>query len=124
MARKGRDRLTGGEGAGIFVIDTHDGNPQPADVVTDFASGTDVLLYPGASDPLPAARFLAADDVTGVATSATFMVCYDTDSGRLWLDFGADSGLSDRLLIAVLHGAPTLQASDLIVVERYPDWLM
>jgi Ca2+-binding RTX toxin-like protein len=127
VGQEGRDKMTGGEGADTFAIDSEYAGPETLDRSLDFTSGTDTLRfgYLGSAQPLRAAFFLAADDVTGVATSATPMLCYDTDSGRLWLDYGRDSGLEYRLLIAVLHGAPTLQASDITVVSGISDyWLV
>jgi hypothetical protein len=92
----------------------------------DFTAGTDTLRvgYLGTAEPWPDLFFFAADDVRGVATSATTMLCYDTDSGRLWFDFGVDFGLDHRFLVAILDGAPTLQASDITFVSQITDNLI
>jgi hypothetical protein len=89
-------------------------------VVLDFLSGTDRIeiwtvgfaggLAPG---PLAAGRFEA--NPAGQATTAETRLVYETDVGRLWWDTDGTDAVA-RQLVATLSGAPTLDATDIVVI--------
>ncbi|MBX6373522.1 MAG: calcium-binding protein [Acetobacteraceae bacterium] len=112
----GLDRLVGGEGADAFRIT---GPNSGRDFIMDFTSGVDVIEIMGSTfagltpGELAAERFAA--NAAGAATGPFAQLVYDTDDGRLfWDSNGTDPG--GRTLIAVLQGAPTLTASDIVVI--------
>jgi Ca2+-binding RTX toxin-like protein len=130
----GSDTLTGGTGSDVFLFDTALNTPNPAgayysplasgpDTITDFTVGTDeiqlsdeVFTALGAPGALAASQFVA--NTTGVATTATQRVIYNTASGALFYDAdgsGAQhAGIQIALIGAISHAA--LTGADFLVV--------
>jgi Ca2+-binding RTX toxin-like protein len=118
----GHDVLTGGSGADNFFFAEAPGAAN-SDVITDFASGADRLrlddAFFAAIDALGIfalndARFFAGAGATG-GDDASDRVVYDTGTGNLYYDSDG-SGLGAAQLIAMLDGAPTLAAQNIVVV--------
>jgi len=115
----GIDTLWGGTGADRFIFrETGTGN---ADLVRDWASGSDKLLLDGAvMSALGATGNFAAGDArfkansTGTATDASDRVIYNTSNGQVWYDADGN-GAGARQLIATLQSGATLVATDLVV---------
>ena len=115
----GIDTLWGGAGADTFIFrETGTGN---ADLVRDWASGSDKLLLDGAvMSALGATGNFAAGDArfkansTGTATDASDRVIYNTSNGQVWYDADGN-GAGARQLIATLQSGATLVASDIAV---------
>jgi Ca2+-binding RTX toxin-like protein len=115
--------MAGGAGQDDFVFRSPPVDPFFADVVHDFASGADELLFDnnaftalgGAGDfTLGDSRFLAAPGATS-GQSVNHRLIYDTSTGDLYYDAdGSGSGASIR--VAALAGAPNLQATDISVI--------
>ncbi len=120
----GVDTLWGGAGADTFIFrETGTGN---ADVVRDWASGSDKLLLDasvmsalGATGNFVAgdARFKA--NSTGTATDASDRVIYNTSNGQVWYDADGN-GAGARQLIATLQSGATLVATDIVVEGSTP----
>ncbi|HWI36811.1 MAG TPA: calcium-binding protein, partial [Burkholderiales bacterium] len=121
--RAGNDTLTGAAGADTFVFDQAAGATN-ADQVMDFVSGTDTLQLDarvmaalGASgrfsteDP----RFYAAPGASS-GHDVDDRIVYDTTTGELWYDRDGSVGETPQLL-ATLQGAPSLAATDIVVVN-------
>jgi Ca2+-binding RTX toxin-like protein len=121
--RAGNDTLTGAAGADTFVFDQAPGATN-ADQVTDFVSGTDTLQLDarvmaalGASgrfstdDP----RFYAAPGASS-GHDVDDRIVYDTTTGQLWYDRDGSVGETPQL-IGTLQGAPSLSATDIVVVN-------
>jgi Ca2+-binding RTX toxin-like protein len=122
FGRGGNDRLTGGTGRDSFMfVDA------PAaggvDRITDFASGTDELVFENAAfTTLGAAGELTAGDgrfrsgaglVSGQDTDDRLI--YNTTTGNLYYDAdGSGSGAAQ--LIATLSGAAAVAATDFTVI--------
>jgi Ca2+-binding RTX toxin-like protein len=114
----GLDRLRGGRGADLFVL----GGPADGpDRIVDFTTAEDRLGLVTAgfgqgwsAGPLDGALF--ESNGTGRATDLDTRIIYDIDSGRLFYDADGSADGSDRVLLAVLGGAPTLALADLIVI--------
>ena len=94
--------------------------PADAVVVTDFVSGADSLHFDdaiyaalGAVGALAANAFEA--NLTGVATTATDRLIFDTSNGHLFYDADG-SGAGAAALVATLGGGATLAASDIHVI--------
>ena len=135
----GRDRLTGGPGddtlEGGLGIDTLTGaggedsfvfremGNANFDRITDFVSSVDTLdIDDGAFTRIGAAGdFSAGDDrfFAGAGAKsgmdAEDRLVYNTSNGYLWYDADG-SGSGGQQLVAILQGAPTLAASDIVVV--------
>ncbi len=115
----GIDTLWGGAGADRFIFrETGTGN---ADLVRDWASGSDKLLLDGAvMSALGATGNFAAGDArfkansTGTATDASDRVIYNTSNGQVWYDADGN-GAGARQLIATLQSGATLVATDIAV---------
>jgi Ca2+-binding RTX toxin-like protein len=115
----GIDTLWGGTGADRFIFrETGTGN---ADVVRDWASGSDKLLLDGAvMSALGATGNFAAGDArfkansTGTATDASDRVIYNTSNGQVWYDADGN-GAGVRQLVATLQSGATLVATDIVV---------
>ena len=115
----GVDTLWGGAGADTFIFrETGTGN---ADLVRDWASGSDKLLLDGAvMSALGATGNFAAGDArfkansTGTATDASDRVIYNTSNGQVWYDADGN-GAGARQLIATLQSGATLVATDIAV---------
>jgi Ca2+-binding RTX toxin-like protein len=130
----GNDTLTGGAGSDVFLFDTAFSAPNPQgynypplssgiDTLTDFTSGADkihlsdnVFTALGSAGALAASEFVA--NTTGVATTATQRVIYNTASGALFYDAdgsGAQhAGIQIALIGAISH--PALTGADFLVV--------
>ena len=131
----GNDTLNGQGGADHYVFGSAAGQ-ENADVVVGFASGSDkivldanVLANLGASGNFSAddARFYAApmSGFWGWPQDATDRIVYDTSTGNLWYDADGSTEATGwagafPLLIATLEGAPTLTASDIVVINGSP----
>jgi serralysin len=124
----GNDVLVGGGGRDRFVFND---SPNPAlagpeataDLVVDFRSGIDELVFddnvfpsagpPGkyvANDP----RFYAAAGATQ-GHDETDRVVYNTTSGELYYDPDG-SGLAPAEIIATLQGDPAVAATDILII--------
>ncbi|WP_299938476.1 calcium-binding protein [uncultured Pelagimonas sp.] len=101
----GADRLSGGDGADVFVFSSESHSPHGSDrdTITDFTHGVDQI------------------DLSGVMSGLTFVssysgaggeVRYNSTIGRLYVDLDGVGG-SDMSID--IDGAPTLDASDLIL---------
>jgi Ca2+-binding RTX toxin-like protein len=112
----GLDHMVGGGGGDTFrFVQPGDGR----DLIADFDGTVDVIEISATGFSGLSAGALAADRLAanagGHADAAFAQICYDTDTGRLWWDTnGTDPG--GRMLIAVLDGAPTLDAGDITVI--------
>ncbi len=116
----GQDRVTGGAGADSFVYNDALASAN-LDYINDFVSGTDKILLDnavmtalGADGMLAAGRFVAAPNARS-GLDADDRLMYDTVSGKLYYDPDG-SGAGAQSVIAVLTGAPTLAASDIVVI--------
>lgn len=120
--------MIGGFGADTFLFTVAPGAAD-ADRIIDFVSGTDKLVIDGLvhADTGPSGtltesdgRFWAAPGATSGHDADDRIVC-NTSTGDLWYDAdGSGSGSAE--LIATLHGARPLAASDIsIVTGRSPD---
>ena len=117
----GQDQLTGGTGADAYAfLDTPFNNNY--DRVHGFVSGTDSIWLH--EDPYAAVgapgRFSAADGrfyAAGGATSghdADDRIIYNTTNGYLYYDADG-SGPTKAMFIAIIQGAPTLAATDIVL---------
>ncbi len=109
----GIDRLLGGSGDDRFLLDA----PGARDIVEDFGAG-DLILLDGAifqglggAGPLDAAAF-----AMGAATTADHRLIYDASGphGDLYYDMDG-AGAAAPMRIAELLGAPTLDATDILI---------
>jgi Ca2+-binding RTX toxin-like protein len=124
LSEQGKDTLTGGAGADEFHFAAAPGAAD-ADVIVDFATGSDKFVLYGFSFHENAAeafagdfepgdeRFYAADGATA-AHDETDRVIYDSSSGRLYYDPDG-TGEAPTLIMATLRGAPDLAATDFTV---------
>lgn len=115
----GADRLTGGEGADLFWFDKL-GSAADRDSITDFAPGSDRLVFiadgfAGLS-ALPANHVIPTGAfVTGTAaTNAAQHFVYDAGSGSLYYDSDGLGGAS-QTLIAIFSNLPHLTANDIFI---------
>ncbi len=113
----GRDRLTGGSGADTFVLMPTASN---ADTITDFTHDSDSLhLSAGAFGAGLDAGFLDPAQFTSNRSArpqtADHRLLYENDTGRLYFDADG-TGAADKVLIATLSGAPTLDAGDFLLI--------
>jgi Ca2+-binding RTX toxin-like protein len=119
----GQDRFRGGEGADSFVF-KQPGAISHFDYINDFASGVDKLLFDDAAFTNIGAlggfsigdeRFVAAPGArSGLDPDDRLM--YDTTSGKLYYDADGSNGSGGQQIVAVLQGAPTLTATDIVVI--------
>lgn len=112
---EGADRLRGDDGADAFALGK--GSFAGKRVLDFDALEGDWLqlrhLGPGLPPgPLAEARFVA--NLSGKATQDFAQVIYETDAGRLWYDPDG-TGAVEREVLAILVGAPTLSASDIVI---------
>jgi len=119
----GNDTLSGGAGADKFVFTVAAGAAD-ADLVADFTSGSDQIHLSGASHAnlgatgnfAPGdARFFAAAGATG-GHDADDRVIYNTSTGQLLYDADGN-GAGVAQVVATLQGAPTLAATDIVVIQ-------
>jgi serralysin len=118
----GQDRLNGGHGADSFVFNSPVVNAN-FDFINDFLSGTDKLRLddavfatiggPGAFSAGDE-RFVAAPGARN-GLEADDRLMYDTTSGKLYYDADG-SGSGAAAVVAVLQGAPSLTATDIVVI--------
>src|SRR5207244_12856211 len=123
-ADAGVDTLTGGAG-----LDDYHFNPAAtdanADVITDFASGSDELVFDTTLFPAMGSignlfandeRFYAAAGATS-GHDASDRVIYNTTTGQLFYDAdGNGSGAAQ--LLATLQGAPAFAPTDILVTTN------
>ncbi|HLF97304.1 MAG TPA: DUF4347 domain-containing protein [Methylococcaceae bacterium] len=120
----GKDTLIGGQGEDLFRFDTA---PDPAhpDHIADFVSGEDRILFDDAvfnaltgTGTLTTPAPFAADDARFQLGSSALenddRILYDESTGALYYDADG-SGTSAAVQIALLEGAPNLQAQDVWV---------
>jgi Ca2+-binding RTX toxin-like protein len=121
----GNDTLTGGTDVDQFRFSTTLSGTGNRDLVTDFVSGTDVIvldddvfraLDSAGSGSLPSGQFHAAPGATA-AHDLNDRIVYDTGTGTLYYDPDGIAGQS-AVAFAVLGSAthPVLTASDFLVV--------
>jgi len=115
----GNDTLTGGGGIDVFVFDVHPGTVN-ADVITNFASD-DIQLGASVMGALGGAGRMAAGDPrfsSGAGDTSQTTISYDTTTGNLWYNAALGNADTGPQLIATLSGAPTLLATDIVVVGQ------
>ena len=110
----GRDRLFGGADADDFLLASTDRDDR--DTILDFGRGDDRIALDGdvfglAEGALAPGRFV----IGNAASDANDRLIYNSANGRLFFDADG-TGAGAQVLIATLDGAPTLAASDFIVV--------
>lgn len=99
----GQDNLTGGTGADRFVFRETPYNTN-YDRIFGFVSGTDAIWL---------------DEEVFANAGAPGRITYDTANGNLYYDADG-SGAGRAMLIGILHGAPALAASDIVVFDDAP----
>jgi trimeric autotransporter adhesin len=107
---QGADTLTGGLGADFFAFVSLDA----VDTITDFSAAADtILLYNSAfANLLPVGSPVTlVANATPSAGGPGPTLLYDTDNGRLSIDFDGNGG-SPALLFAILSSKPLITASD------------
>lgn len=117
----GFSTMTGGAGADVFLFDIIAGFDE--ELITDFASGADMLRLDATQMPdLGASGRFDADDQrfaansSGTAQDSSDRVIYNSSTGQLWYDADG-SGSGEAGLIFTLQGAPALAAADIEVVN-------
>ena len=116
----GWDTLTGGAGADVLAFAEFGSGMN--DAITDFATGTDKIeLDPAAFTAIGASGLFAPGDGrfwagpgASAAHDADDRIIYDTTSGILYYDADGN-GPGGQGRVAVLQGAPTLVATDIVV---------
>lgn len=114
--RGGADYLVGGGGSDLFMFTTPLGIGN-IDFIGDMASGIDRIGIDNAvfagldGGALPAAAFRAGSS----AQDAGDRIIYDPNTGALWFDPDG-TGPSAMLQFATLLGAPSISASDFVVI--------
>ncbi|MFM9935047.1 MAG: hypothetical protein ACKVOL_02485 [Novosphingobium sp.] len=120
----GNDRLTGGNDADRFYFHTAPNAKTNHDIVTDFTSGSDTLVFSqndfiaiGALGKLTASAFWSGAGVTS-AHDASDRVIYDSTTGALYYDADGSGGVAAAVLVAHLGVSvhPALAAGDLLIV--------
>jgi Ca2+-binding RTX toxin-like protein len=118
----GNDTLNGAFNADDRFLFTVAAGSANADLVIGFSSGHDQIHLDnvahgnlGAAGTLSSGDARFAANATGAAQDASDRVIYNTSSGQLWFDADGAGGGSAQL-IGTLQGAPTLLATDLVVV--------
>jgi Ca2+-binding RTX toxin-like protein len=114
--QSGSDVMTGGAGADTFVLHNGDdflGTTWPADIITDFVHGQDVLqisLYDFGYSVPGDLKIVNGADPQPASGAPTFL--FETDTHRLWFDDDGTGDAKDPYLIATLDGVNQLVASD------------
>ena len=118
----GNDVLSGGLDADTFVFDESPGTANADTADFDAGEGDEIHLDRSAMSGLGEAGRLSAADprfFAGAGASsgqdASDRVVYDTSTGQLWYDADG-SGAGGAQLIVALGGAPSLSATDIVVV--------
>ncbi len=113
----GADTLTGGSGADVFLFETY---ADRSDVITDFASGVDVVQvnaaaygFGTATGAISAAAF--SSGTTGLAQDASDRFIYNTTNGTLWFDRDG-TGKVATVLLADFADGTVFVASDILLV--------
>ncbi len=116
----GIDNLQGGADADTFVF-RNIGNWVDFDTVLDFSTAQgDRLAFlasdfgPAGAGALPADRFIAGIGLSTPTTTEETLV-YDTSNGYLYYDVNG-SAAGGQTLAAIITGAPTLAASDFLLL--------
>ena len=114
------DTLTGGLGNDFFVFNTTPNSTSNKDTITDFNAVADTIR-------LENAVFTALGATTGTLTSAMFKntslaaidgsdrILYNDGTGEVSYDIDG-SGAAAAVVFAVITGAPTLTASDFVII--------
>ena len=117
----GNDTLAG-EGNDIYVFAAAPGAAN-ADLITDFISGSGRVELDGGvhANSGSSGGFVAGDarfsaNSAGTAQDGSDRVVYNTSNGQLWYDLDGN-GAGAAQLVATLSGAPTLAATDIVVVN-------
>ncbi len=118
----GRDTLTGGTGADQFVFNTTLNAISNRDVISDFRADEGDMIAISASvlrdlaeiGALPEGAFRAAAG-TVRARDEDDLLLYSTTSGLLSFDPDG-SGARAAIAVALLRGAPTLAADDILII--------
>jgi Ca2+-binding RTX toxin-like protein len=115
----GNDTLTGGANADKFVFNVA-ANAANADTIADFTQASDrIQLENSVFTGLGAATgFLAGAKfwIGPAAHDADDRIIYDNATGALYYDSDGNAAAHAQVLIATLTGAPTLAASDIVVI--------
>ena len=120
----GKDRLEGGSGTDDYSFWLTAPGAADADTIVGFATGTDFITLDGSvhANLGTGGRFQAGDQRFLAAPGASSgedtndRVVYNTTTGELWYDAdGSFAGAAQ--LIATLQGAPTLAATDILVLN-------
>lgn len=118
VSAAGSDTLTGGDGADRFVFSYGEDG---FDLITDFASGEDLIRYVGAHLGVlaPGPGRLDADQLraeVAIGTHAQFITRYMADDDQTWLlYFDQGTNTSGAYALMRLEGAVTLAASDISI---------
>ena len=116
--KAGSDVIAGGAGADVFVFTTGPGASN-IDLITDYSVADDRIeidnaVFAGlAAGALGVAAF--ASNITGLATTATQRIIYETDTGFLWFDADGN-GAGARVQFADLTGGLAMAASEFMVI--------
>ena len=126
----GNDILSGGDGADTYIFSSGIKGSKNVDTIKDFVSGEDKIYLSSdiftkiasglglidGNDPIPLSDgdyFFSAPKVK--ATSATDLILYDSNTGRVYYDAdGNGKGAADWFI--TLTGKPALSADDIYIV--------
>jgi Ca2+-binding RTX toxin-like protein len=122
---QGNDSLSGGAAADTFAFTTTPNGTSNRDLITDFASGSDRLvfskaIYTGFSSTattITSSQFLAGGGVIAASSTAQRFL-YDSSSGLLRYDADGSGGASAPVAVALLGATthPSLVFSDLLLM--------
>ncbi|GGL79133.1 M10 family metallopeptidase C-terminal domain-containing protein [Wenxinia marina] len=113
IGKGGADTLSGGDGADVFVLQW-EGREDPV-WIRDFEAGDRLALD---DRYFNGERAIDIRDVTPGMVRGTLSAGraeYERSTGRLWFDPDGDQGGGDPFLVALLSGAPRLEADDLLL---------
>lgn len=110
-ALTGDDYLQGGAGADSFVFEAAATNGH--DLIGDFTSGLDHLVFTGASYGFAAHHTLTAAEYseTGLAVGSSAQFIFDPTTGVLFWDTNGD-GAGGQFILATLRNVPDLAVTD------------
>ena len=122
---QGNDSLSGGAAADTFAFTTTPNGTSNRDLITDFVSGSDRLvfskaIYTGFSSTattITSSQFLAGGGVIAASSTAQRFL-YDSSSGLLRYDADGSGGASAPVAVALLGATthPSLVFSDLLLM--------